>query len=71
MIIIGLEVLREMEQSEEIQEMESETKKITVPIKRKRKELKQSQIEESQKLKQWEDLFEKWRMPSINRKRNF
>ena len=69
--MIGLEVLREMEQSEEIQEMESETKKITVPIKRKRKELKQSQIEESQKLKQWEDLFEKWRMPSINRKRNF
>ena len=68
--MIGLEVLREMEQSEEIQEMESETKKITVPIKRKRKELKQSQIEDSQKLKQWEDLFEKWRMPSINRKRN-
>ena len=40
--------------------MESETKKITVPIKRKRKGLKQSHIEESQKLKQWEDLFEKW-----------
>ena len=40
--------------------MESETKKITVPIKRKRKGLKQSHIEESRKLKQLEDRFEKW-----------
>ena len=51
--MIGLEVLREMEQSEEIKEMESETKKLTVliSITRKRKELRQSHIEEFQKLK--------------------
>jgi hypothetical protein len=60
MIMIGLEILRKMDKGEEIHKMESETKKPTVPLKRKREALNRSHIEESRKQKQWKDRYEKW-----------
>ena len=63
MLANGLQVVRKVDTREEIHEIDSVTEKPSVPLQKKsetiREELKQSLVEESQKLKQWEKLFEK------------